>query len=484
MSRADLHLRVARRTTVLASLALAFALLTATTTATAATAATPAPAAPATIDPVGTGGPLDLTEVTLAQRDVRMALRLVTAGAWASPDLTSAAGRELCITLVHGDPASDRARICVVRRSGRTALDLTPLGADGVALAPRPLAAIVSRPENDVLEATFLPAAAGLAVGPYAWYADSVWTDPACPATCRDRAPDAGAIGAGVVLLAVPPCFGAAARDPAAPCDNPALRGSVLPPPDRAKVVAEPYCDKVQHDGFITACGFGAVPEEANGTFALIGDSHAANLKSALTVLTAAKGWRGISILRSGCTTTRGRPILATPKISQDCRTWNSQVLRWLAKHPEVQTVFLSAHATARVKPSRGRTPAQAAQAGYREELRALLRQRRRVVVIRDAPVSKTNMLGCVARAFRAGRSVQTGCTFPRAPAVPRDPLLEAARSLRSPQIKAIDLTRQYCGATRCFAVIGGALVRHDKAHLTQTFAATLGPFILRAVDG
>ena len=444
-----------------------------------ATAATPAPAAPTT-DPAGSGGPLDLTEVTLAQRDVRMALRVVTAAGWDSLQLTEAAGRELCLTLVHGDPGRPRARVCVVRRSGRTALDLTPLGDDGAPLATRPLAAVVSRPAPNVLEATFLPAAAGVTVGPLQWYADSAWTDPACPATCRDRAPDAGAIAGDVVLLAVPPCFGAAARNPAAPCDNPDLRGTVEPTPDRAKVVADPYCDKVQHDGLITACGFGAVPEEAKGTFALIGDSHAANLKASLTVLTTAKGWRGTSIFRSGCTTTRGRPILGSPKVSRDCRTWNSQVLRWLAKHPEVRTVFLSAHASARVVRSRGRTPFQAAQAGYREELRALLRQRRRVVVIRDAPTSKTNMLSCVARALTARRDPATSCTFARAPAVPRDPLFEAARALRAPQIDTIDLTRQYCGATRCFSVVGGALVRHDKAHLTQAFAATLGPLIVQ----
>ncbi len=140
------------------------------------------------------------------------------------------AGRELCVTLVHGEPAHPRARICVTRRSGRTALDLTPLGPDGTALAPRVLTAVVSRPAPDVLEATFLPAAAGLPIGPFAWYADSAWTDAAtCAATCRDRAPDAGAVAADVVLLAVAPCFGAAARDPARPCDNPALRSTVEP---------------------------------------------------------------------------------------------------------------------------------------------------------------------------------------------------------------------------------------------------------------
>ena len=478
------------RPPVLARLALVLALAG---LVTAGAAPAPAPAAavapdvdPApTTDPVDGAGPLDITEVSLGQRDMRMVLRVVSNGVWDSRELTAVAGRELCVSLVHGEPALPRARVCVTRRSARTALELIPLAEDGTAGTPRPLAADPSRPEPTVLEMTFLPVAAGLAIGPYAWYADSAWTDhAACAATCRDRAPDSGAVDAEVVLLATPPCFGAASRDPARPCDNPDLRTSVEPPPDRARIIATPFCDKVQHDGLITACSFGAMPADATRTFALIGDSHAANLKAALSVLTLAKRWRGVSILRSGCTTTRARPILVSPAISRDCRQWNSQVLRWLAKHPEVKTVFLSAHATARVEPVAGRTPQQTVEAGYREELRALLRQRRDVVVVRDAPASRTDKLGCVSRALAAGRSAQLACTFARAAALPPDPLLEAARALGSSRIKAIDLTRQYCSSTRCFSVVGGALVRHDKAHLTQTFAATLGPFVLRALDG
>jgi hypothetical protein len=66
---------------------------------------------------------------------------------------------------------------------------------------------------------------------------------------------------------------------------------------------------------------------------------------------------------------------------------------------------------------------------------------------------------------------------------VKTDPLVNAARALRSPNVKVIDLTRHFCDAKRCFTVVGGALVRHDTSHLTQLFAATLGPFILRALD-
>ena len=481
MSRARLP---SLRAAVLAGLALT---LIGVPAAPAAPAPPPAPAIGETrstaADPVDTQGPLDLSEVSLGQRDVRMVLRVATAGAWDPRELTSVAGRALCVTLVHGEPVLPRARICVTRRSGRTAFDLTPLAGDGSALAPRVLAVDVARPSPEVLEATFLPAAAGLAVGPFAWFAESAWTDAAaCAAICRDRAPDAANVAAEVVLLAVAPCFGAAARAASA-CDNPALRSAVLPPPDRAKVVADPYCDKVQHEGLLTVCSFGAVAEEAQNTFALIGDSHAANMKSALTVLTLGKRWRGVSILRSGCPATRAAPILASPQASRQCGQWNRQVLTWLSRHPEVKTVFLSAHYSARVKPSGGRSDAQAVTAGYREELRTLVRMGRRVVVIRDTPPASRNALRCVSRALAAGRSAHNTCTRSRAASVKTDPLVNAARALRSPNVKVIDLTRHFCDTKRCFTVVGGALVRHDTSHLTQAFAATLGPFILRALD-
>jgi SGNH domain (fused to AT3 domains) len=67
---------------------------------------------------------------------------------------------------------------------------------------------------------------------------------------------------------------------------------------------------------------------------------------------------------------------------------------------------------------------------------------------------------------------------------VRRDPLAAAAGALRSPRVKLIDLADRFCDETRCFSVIGGALVHHDRTHMTTAFSATLGPFILRALDG
>ena len=356
----------------------------------------PADAPTPTTDPRDTGGPLDLVAATLTQQDIRMVLRLETAGAWQSPDLIATPGRELCITLLRaeaeGDGTTARGRICVTRRDARTALSYTPVTAEGTPDgAPRRLAARTRRPTPTTLEATFLPAAAGLTVGPYAWRADSAWTDaadPDCVKTCTDRFPDDGDVAGDIVLLAGPPCFGAAARDPAKPCENPDLRDSVTPLPAQAKTVADPYCDKRERSRLITACGFGAAPADAARTFAVVGDSHAANLKTALAVVTLAKRWRGVSIVRNSCPATKGTPILPTPSGSRRCRDWNRQVRAWLARHREVDTVFLTAHRGARVRqtrraerhrgragrlPRRGQRPAGARQARRRHSRPAVV---------------------------------------------------------------------------------------------------------------
>jgi hypothetical protein len=442
--------------------------------------------APAITDAIDAGGPLDLVEASLEQRDVQMFLRIATAGAWSHPALAATAGRELCITLSQGEPAIPRGRICVATSKGRRALEYRPLASDGSAGEARVLAARVEHPSARVLRASFLPAAAGLSVGPYSWSVQSEWTDTAaCARTCADHLPDAGAIPAQLGLLGAPPCFGAAARDPAGSCDAVAAPATVEPPPSRAKVLLPPYCDRVAHPGLLTTCAFGAPAGAADGTFALIGDSHAASLKTPLEVVTLARRWRGISIVRAACPVTQAaRPILPTSVRSRQCVRWNDEVLRWLEKHPEVRTVFLSTHAGAKVTPSRGADMFATMRAGYRAAIERLLRRVRRVVVVRDIPRAAPGHLRCVANALASGDPTAAACTLDRDSALLRDPLAEAARDVRSPRAKLIDLTNHFCDDRRCFSVVGGALVHHDETHMTTPFGASLGPFLLRALSG
>jgi hypothetical protein len=435
-------------------------------------------------DPRGdASGPVDMLDATLVQRDVRMVLRVNFGGTWKAADLIAVPGRDVCLVLARGEPAVARGRICVTSVDGHPVLTYTALAADGTAGRTRKVGAEVQRPRSTVLEATFLPVAAGLAVGSYSWWMQTDWLDTsACVKICTDRLPDAGAMPAKLALLGVVPCFGAAARDPARPCRNPALRLAVEPPPDRATATLDPFCDtRVLRP--ISVCAFGAGPDEATATFALIGDSHAAAMKTALEVLTLARRWRGVSMVLSACPATKAVPILPTRARSRVCATWNRGVLAWLATHPGVQTAFLSTHTTSEVKLTDGKTMAESARAGYRAEIAALLRVVDRVVVIRDTTYEAPGHLTCVQRAVAARRPPGTACARSRKLALDPDPLAAAARDMHGPRVRLVDLTSHVCDARRCFPVVGGALVHRDETHVTPAFSATLGPFILRAIE-
>ena len=428
-------------------------------------------------------GPLDLREASLEQRDVRMSLRIATSATWKAGDLDAADGRSLCVVLAHGEPAIARGRVCVAVRERHPTLSYTPLRADGTAAATRPLAAVLSRPRSTVMQASFLPVAAGLPVGRYSWWAESSWTDAlACAAGCVDRLPDAGAVEASVGLVGFVRCFGAAARDPSRRCENPVLRRAVEPPPDDARVTLDPYCDNRRNPA-LALCAFGAVPADASSTFAVVGDSHASSLKTALHVVALGKRWRGVSMVRAACPATQARkPILPTRARSLQCVRWNRQVLDWLKVHPEVETVFLSTSATAEVAGVDGRPESEVIRAGYRDEIALLLRRVRRVVVIRDMPLSARGHLRCVSRALSDGRSPGLACARSRSVALLPDPLAEVALALRSSRVRVVDLTDHMCDARRCFPVVGGALVHRDESHLTPAFSATLGPYLLQAL--
>ena len=61
---------------------------------------------------------------------------------------------------------------------------------------------------------------------------------------------------------------------------------------------------------------------------------------------------------------------------------------------------------------------------------------------------------------------------------------MAAARRLAGTRrIRVVDLTDLMCDERRCFPVVGGVLTHKDRDHLTQLFARTLGPYVMRAYD-
>ena len=283
------------------------------------------------------------------------------------------------------------------------------------------------------------------------------------------------------VLRQPPVCFGAAARDPRRRCRDRRLRLTVVPTPIEARGSPNAPCTRVERTGLLNVCAFGARKAQSRGTIALIGDSHASHWRAAVDVAAEARRWRGLSLAHTGCPLSAAVREMPEPRRSE-CVRWNREVLAWLGRNPEVRTIFVSQSAVAAVVAPPGTSQLEAQAAGYREAWRRVPRSVERIVVLRDTPraLPEGATLECVEEAMLARRPAGEVCALPRSRALPRDPAVVAAGSL--PRVRVIDLTRFFCDARRCFAVVGGALVHRDVSHVTATFATTLGPYLLRGL--
>lgn len=286
------------------------------------------------------------------------------------------------------------------------------------------------------------------------------------------------------VAAAQPRCFAAAARDPWHPCRNPALRSTARPAPRRAALLPDSWCRPLHAAAAaaLDGCAFGARHRPRSGTVLLAGDSHARHWRATLDVVARHRGWRGISMVRPGCPFSVQVPASAGPD-ADECHARNDGVVAWLARHPEVRTVFLAAWA----EPSWGLQGGIAQYGGGPAQFGAMLDRLpasvRHVYVLRDSPVARVGTAACVERALRRHRSLRRACAIPRSDALMDDPQADAAAA-RAPRMRVVDLTRFFCGRRRCFPVVGGAYVYKDFNHLNRVFAASLGPYVLRALAG
>jgi hypothetical protein len=277
-------------------------------------------------------------------------------------------------------------------------------------------------------------------------------------------------------------CFGALARDALRPCRNPRLTMAVVPTPDLARREPNAVCRPEGQTAVLLPCAFGVDAGVATGHFALIGDSHAAQWRGGLAYVAQARGWHGTSIASSGCPYSATISSLRGPR-SLACVRWKAAVRRWLEGHPEVTTIFVSGHSGGAVLSAPRRTPTQTQIAGYVQAWRALPATVTQVFVIRDTPRNRSTTERCLRRAMAQGRQPGPACAVLRRVALRRDPAVLAARRMATPAVQVIDMTRHMCSPRMCLPVIGGALVHKDIDHLTQTFATSAGPLLLRQVD-
>ncbi len=214
-------------------------------------------------------------------------------------------------------------------------------------------------------------------------------------------------------------------------------------------------------------------------TLILFGDSHAMQYFPALEALADENHWRLITLTKAECTPgeVKIRSMVADREYSQ-CDAWREEELERIERgDPKTAAVVISGDTVytpygPEGEELSGSAAAAAMEAGYISTLKRIHRAGLQTVVIRDTPVSTSNVPGCVSEDLQHLEA----CAFKRKRDRDREFDVRAARA--SPGTHLIDINGEICPDNLCRAVIGNALVFRDKSHLTATFARTLAPGI------
>jgi peptidoglycan/LPS O-acetylase OafA/YrhL len=241
--------------------------------------------------------------------------------------------------------------------------------------------------------------------------------------------------------------------------DLPALRGCLQP---------------VDQPG-LRICTFGG--EAASRTIVLFGDSHAAQW---LPALEQAFGddLRIVTIMKSSCPVADVRPFNARlARATPECDGWRDAAIeRIVSINPAV--VIASSSQGYVMSPARRGGDAtisyEAWEAGHRRVLSRFARAGVPLLLLHDTPRGAQSPPECLARAKRSGRPDQV-CDLDRASAIDlRIQHAEQAALAGLRDMRALDLTDQFCGEDKCPAVRGGVVVYRDSNHITASYSKTL----------
>jgi len=324
---------------------------------------------------------------------------------------------------------------------------------------------------------TLLVLAAGVACGAGNLAADAAPVkQPVTVAACRGAAWRARRV-CETLRFGVSPTPSVAEITPSAPCtleDHADGIFDPLPPPDGTAAPAA-------SDGeLLSLCVFGAAPPVARNGVALVGDSHAGMWRAALAIVAHSLAWEGASVTRASCPFSAGVPIIPQA-VAASCLRWRLDVVNWFEANPQVGTMFVAAHFSARVVPAPGQTAFDAAVAGDLAAWRELPPTVKHIVVLRDPPDAGRGTAPCVQAAIDRRQQAGIVCALKRARALHRDPAVVAA-GLFGPRASVIDLSSFFCDKRLCYPVIGGVLVYADSNHITRAYSETLAPYLRRQI--
>lgn len=275
-------------------------------------------------------------------------------------------------------------------------------------------------------------------------------------------------------LSAKTTCVGAAGAPSAPTCTNRALDGLALPTTDAAGLSADTGgafakgCWTADGTALVPSCSYGSTQKTAYRV-ALVGDSHAAGYVAGIRNRLGARNWHLDTFLGVTCR-------WLGQSAGDPCAPRSADIERRLLAGDYDMVVVAGLR---QPRSTAGSAGAAATSEGYRRAWAPVLASGAKVVAIADQPYLTDELVACTTTggAF-AAQQCSTSRTFALGGI---DPLAAAVRA--SPGASLVDLTSHYCTADACPLVIGGVIVFRDRHHISGTWSATLGPYVLNALD-
>ncbi|MBX3099087.1 MAG: acyltransferase [Salinibacterium sp.] len=273
--------------------------------------------------------------------------------------------------------------------------------------------------------------------------------------------------------LSTTPCFGAASLDPALDCADatyPVLSPDPAVAPEDVPTIffADPPCFAGGTE--VRVCSFGA--PDATLRIALVGDSHAAQWQPALEAIALSEGWRLDTYLKTNCAFSDAKRTAQY----DPCTQWSAGVEDELAGSGPYDLVITSFFAeNLGLEVDAGAVSRASAITGFHDVWQPLIDGGSTVVALADTPHLAADVTVCVA----LHPTTPARCSASRDSATAREDLQVTAADGFS-GAASIDMVDWFCGQSACEAVIGGVVVHTDPFHITQTYASTMAPYLLR----
>ena len=223
-----------------------------------------------------------------------------------------------------------------------------------------------------------------------------------------------------------------------------------------------------------SGCYFGDT--SSTTTFALIGDSHAAQWTGALDQVARQRGVRLLVLAKSACSAMTLARANGKYGTYPECQEWNESVrARLTTEAPQITFVASYSNYALSREVDRGKHRTEAWT-----ELFALLSEFTRPVLLTDTPYPNIDVPECLSVNLTAvGECVQSRPQMQRSNDGRQDERLAATAA----GVGVIDTYELVCPTQRCPVIVGNVLVYRDKSHLSGAFSRWIAPELANRLE-